>query len=61
MLTLIARGYKIMLSRQRGIFLPLAGNARQRHPPHHAPRLCGKPVLLVSPREAAAVARHLRP
>ena len=58
MLTLIARGCKAMLSRERGVFFPLAGLVQQAP---EVPRRSGEPMQLLSPRAVAAVARHRRP
>ena len=58
MLTLIARGCNVMLSRQRGVFVPLASLAQQAP---EVPRSSGEFTQILSPRAVAAVARHRRP
>lgn len=57
MLTLIARGCNAILSRQRGVFLPLFALAQ---PAPDALRSSADRNIL-SPRALAAVMRHRRP
>ena len=58
MLTLIARGYNTLLSRQRGEFTPLALRGQM---PRRLPRDPGRRLHVPSGRAIAAVLRHRRP
>ena len=58
MLTLIARGCNAILSRQRGVFLPLFALVQ---PAPDALRCSSADRHILSPRALAAVMRHRRP